>query len=115
MNDVAVSILLICAITVCLCCFLLVFHPEYDDGLLGRLGMAMITFVGVARVLRYFDEIPDHVPPNLLIMWVGLALFFGRHTYRFLRRATWKGPDWYKRNYSNKGTNLFRKRTPPLI
>jgi hypothetical protein len=87
----------------------LVFHPEYDDGLFGRLGMAMITFVAVARILKLFDDIPDYVTPNMLVLYAGLAMFFGRHTYRFLRRATWKEPSWYN-NHSGKS---FR-RTPPI-
>jgi hypothetical protein len=86
----------------------LVFHQEYDDGLFGRLGMAMITFVAVARILKFFDGIPDYVSPNMLVLYVGLSMFFGRHTYRFLRRATWKGPNWY--NQHNSGKSL---RWPP--
>jgi hypothetical protein len=114
MNDVAVVVVLFCAIAVALCCLLLVFHPEYDDGLFGRLGMAMVTFVAVARILKLFDGIPDVVSPNMLALYVGLAMFFGRHTYRFLRRATWRGPTWYTRN-SGKATGLrfFTEDTPP--
>jgi hypothetical protein len=100
------------SIMVTLSCLVLVFHPEYEDGLIMRVGLVAIVFASVARVARLFDGTPDYLSPVAITLWTGLALFLCMHTYRFLKRATWKGSTWYPHT-SGKAFNFFRRRVPP--
>jgi hypothetical protein len=92
----------VCAIVTFMCCVVLIFHPDYNDGLLGRLGMSLIAVVAATRVFKLFDlHQYDWVSSNLVIIWAGVALFFSQHAYSFLHRAKWKGPHWYYRRGSS--------------
>lgn len=93
--------LIVCAFLVFACCTVLIFHHDYEDGLIGRIGLALMGLAAFSRVHNGFivvfldgDVIPITNIGNLL--WTGAAIFLTRHTARFLwRRQTMKGsPEW---------------------
>lgn len=77
----------------------LVFHSDYEDGLVGRLGLALIAFAAYSGFMRILDrEFQAYVSPVWLLLWAGLALFLLRHLWRFLRwhrtgEGDWRGTD----------------------
>ena len=75
-----------CAAIVLVICVALIFHCHYEDGLFGRIGlivMALASFARIAQVVEADFEI--EVSRVGLALWAGLALFLGRHFYRFWR------------------------------
>jgi len=113
MNELAIFLVLISAELVFLSCCVLVFHPDYHDGLLMRAGLVIIAFCAVSRIARLVDGTPDYLNPVAIALWVGLAMFMGGHLYRFLRRVTWKGPTWYPKNSIPKSFGINKKIQPP--
>ena len=67
---------------------LLVLHQDYEDGLIGRVGLALMAMAAMARFAGVLDAVwhghgilISHVG---IILWVGLAIFLTRHAYRFM-------------------------------
>ena len=85
-------IVLASAIFVCAVCTVLVFHPEYDDGLIRRLALAILaltSFMRVTGILEHLQncwEAPRAFGHVAILAWIGMALFFGDHFYNFLRK-----------------------------
>lgn len=68
-------------------CFLFVFHPEYEAGVLGSLGLTLIALVALSRLdAMIADPHGTYLAPRSLLMWVGVALFFGQLAWRFMKR-----------------------------
>lgn len=67
------------------CTVMLVFHRDYEDGLIGRLALSLLCIGATTRIAKLLDDIPDVVSPIQVVTWTGLALFFARHTWRFMR------------------------------
>lgn len=94
--DVSLIATLLGALVVFAACAFLVFHPAYDDGFLGRLGLSLVAVVAAARILRIVFEVGPAAPTSLAVMlYVGLALFLTRHTTNFLRRSRNRDHTWY--------------------
>lgn len=97
-------IALVAAIAVCGACVMLIFHHDYDDGLIGRIGLGLIALASLAvatlAIDRAFHDMPLRIPQNVMtFLWCGLTLFFGRHVWRFLRRrsrAARGDGDWWQ-------------------
>jgi len=73
----------------------LVLHPHYEDGLLGRLALAGLALAGLGRagtILESGYEIDLSWVAALL--WWSLTLFMVRHLYRFLRWRRCGGNEW---------------------
>ena len=72
-------------------CVILVLHPQYEDGLVGRLGLTLIALVAWARFLAVCDTMWHHEPVHVtslwlsITLWAGLSIFLSRHLWRFLR------------------------------
>jgi hypothetical protein len=84
------------AVLVLAVCMLLVLHPDYHAGLFGNTGLALIALAAVTRlagILEYGSEV--HITPLGVMLWIGLALFLGRHACHFLHRWATRGPTWY--------------------
>lgn len=76
-------------------CVILVLHPDYEDGLVGRIALALLGVGALARLLAMFSaDRPLLFSPIALLIWAGLALFFARHFYRFMRRRKRGTGDW---------------------
>lgn len=65
----------------------LVFHPEYHDGLVRRIGLSCIGLGAWLRVLDILQAGWEHRPFSkmALLVWVGVAIFLMDHFYNFLR------------------------------
>lgn len=90
-------IALVAAVAVCAACVMLIFHHDYEDGLLGRVGLSLIALASFATVIRavdtWIDDLPLRIPENtMLLLWCGLTIFLCRHVWRFLRRS--RSVDW---------------------
>lgn len=73
----------------------LVLHPDYEDGLVGRIGLALIGIAALARVLGILtSEHPRQFSSIALMLWIGLALFMLRHAWRFMRWRRCGEGDW---------------------
>lgn len=88
---------------VLLVCVVLMLHPHYEDGLLGRLALAVIALAAYGRAgviwERGFDIYLSWVA---IALWCGLALFLGRHLYRFINWRRCGSNEW--REGSREGT-----------
>lgn len=88
-----------CALTVSMVSTLLVLHRDYEDGLLGRIGLSFMALAGSARAMHLLIhglDMPSN--PIAVLLWIGLALFMVRHLYRFMRwrrsgEYDWRGVD----------------------
>jgi fructose-specific component phosphotransferase system IIB-like protein len=67
-------------------CVLLIFHPDYEDGFFGRIGLTLIGIAGFARLVSVFGD-AHPVTPIGMVLWLGVAIFLVRHCWRFLRRG----------------------------
>lgn len=78
-----------------ICCLLFVFHPEYEVGALGIIGLGIIAVVALSRLESMIED-PDavYLAPRAVLMWVGVALFFGQLAWRFLKRWRCKDGGW---------------------
>lgn len=97
MTSIAVSAILtlVCATIVALVAVTLILHQEYEDGLVGRLGLCGICLGAIVRG----SEIAAlgaavAVPPVGVLIWISLAVFLSRHLYRFLRWHKRRDYDW---------------------
>lgn len=88
-------------------CVVLVFHPEYEDGVFGRLGLALLGIAAIARVLGiiggWLDDASFRITEVGLILWIGLAIFLSRHLYRFLRWRHVGEHDWRSADHTITG------------
>lgn len=92
-------IIFFCAALIFAVCLVLVFHKDYEDGLIGRLALALIGITSLARVIGILENDFDvRFSPIAIGLWIGLALFFGRHLYRFLRWKRIGEHDWRPAN-----------------
>jgi hypothetical protein len=75
-------------------CVMLVLHPDYEDGIVGRAALAGISMVAFSRWAGIvFEEVTVHRPFSALL-WGALAVFFARHAYRFLSGRRRVGNEW---------------------
>ena len=85
---VAAVVSMLAAVVALSCCLILIFHKDYEDGMLGRIGLVMIAFAAFARVTNVLFSLNHHGPGALAVLgWVGIALFLGRLTYRFVQKT----------------------------
>ena len=80
-----------CALFVFVITLILVLHPQYEDGIIGKLGLICLSFAALAR-LSNLAEVWIAVPAAALnypkigaLFWVGLSPFPGHHFYNFCR------------------------------
>lgn len=83
----AVMLVLLGVCAVVACTVMLIFHRDYEDGLIGRLALALICIGALTRMAKLLDEVPDVVSPIQVVTWTGLGLFFIRHSWRFMRNV----------------------------
>ena len=75
---------------------ILVWHDQYEDGLIGRIALGGVCIAGlVVTLAEVFDSVRYTAPLEFKIMAVSIALFMLRHVYRFLRyvrtgQGAWK-------------------------
>lgn len=111
MTESAMSIICaICAALVLACCVTLVLDKDYEDGLFGRLGLALLAVGATARCLDFMVQLTDmRVSGAGTFVWMGLALFLCRHLYRFRRYRSSGEYDWRhadRRQLGGKGGKL---------
>lgn len=85
------------ALAIMCCAWFLVFHCEYEDGVIGRVALAGLAVTEMLIVMEWLIE--DSVPePLATTFYVQLffALFLMRHVYRFLRWRTRGDHEWRK-------------------
>lgn len=91
------------ALIVAVICTLLVFDRDYEDGLFGRIALAAIAIASFARAIGILERGFDlHLGAIPTVLWLGLAVFFARHYYRFrMWRASadhaWRPADKFRR------------------
>lgn len=87
-----------CAAVVFVVCTALILHRHYEDGIVGRVALALLAVAAFARCLAIAQAWMGQAPETqfnsiALLVWIGLALFLARHLLRFLRRRrceTWR-------------------------
>ena len=80
------------AIIMCVITLFLVFHCDYEDGLVGRISLVSIFFSELVLSIDVFSDISSvDMTRVLLIAQFGVTLFFIRHVYRF---SMWR---WFKK------------------
>ena len=76
----------LCALAVSVVCTLLVLHPQYNDGIIGRLGLTLIAIAAFARAATVISGTSYTVSNVGAMLWIGLAIFMLRHLNNFYRR-----------------------------
>ena len=76
---------LIAALIILCVCVTLIFHCEYEDGLIGRIALAGISIAEFALVVDALDGSEYHIMPSTFIVQISLCVFLLRHLYRFLK------------------------------
>lgn len=94
--DVTVLIVAMSSLTVLIVSTVLVFHPDYEDGLVGRLALGLMAMASYVRFAELLEDNFTHRPFGTVavVLWFGLALFMARHLYRFLRWRRDGDCDW---------------------
>lgn len=80
-------IVLACAALVCAICTVLVFHPDYNDGLIRRTALALLAIGSYLRfvgILEHHDGLVRTYSNVAILIWLGLALFMADHLRHFL-------------------------------
>lgn len=80
-------IVLIALISVCLMSYYLIICEDYDDGVIGRLALGVLSFtsgLGFVQCL-YGKAVFDPVSQSF---FVAVAIFEGRHIYRIYKGKT---------------------------
>ena len=76
------------AIIVCALCSVLVFHPDYDDSWIRRVGLALLavgSYIRIVGILEHADGIGRAFSNVAILVWFGLAIFMCDHFFKFLR------------------------------
>lgn len=82
--NVFLDIVSLCALIVGVICVFLVLHPQYNDGLFGRLGLVIIGISAFARAANLFTGDSPPVSNIGAMLWIGLAIFLSRHLSIFM-------------------------------
>lgn len=72
----------------------LVFHCKYEDGLIGRIALAVLFFGNAIVFGEYLNGVEYQVNPTTLTIQSGITLFLVRHVYRFLKWNKTGANDW---------------------
>jgi preprotein translocase subunit SecG len=89
-------VVFVAAMVVLAVCALLVLHRDYHAGLSGNAGLGLLALVALS-CLTGIIEGEVRITPHAALLWIGLALFLGRHACKFLQRWLHRGPTWYAR------------------
>jgi hypothetical protein len=85
----------LCAALVAAVSIILILHHEYEDGLIGRIalsGLGLGAIVRVTEIVSHGASLP--VTPVGVLIWISLAMFLGRHLFRFIRWKHSGDYDW---------------------
>jgi hypothetical protein len=87
----SLTVLTLCVFVVLVCCAFLVFHPNYQLGPVGTLGLTLLGLAAASRFEHLMEAVIDGgtvaPSPKAILAWFGSALFFGQLTWRFVRRC----------------------------
>jgi hypothetical protein len=93
-----------CATLVSLLCVFLVLHQQYEDGLFGRAALAGISISGFLRAATLTENSFDvDLSWITVLLWVSAALFFSRHTFRFIRWTKVGNHAWPRHSADKQG------------
>ena len=88
-------IVFIAATAVLIISLVLVFHPEYEDGLLGRFALCLICMAAFALGSNIIDaDFAAQFNRPGIMLWMGICIFLCRHFYRFMRWRHCGEFDW---------------------
>ena len=90
------NLYVICSLIICLVSTFLVIHPDYEDGLVGRLALLTLSLAGAVAVGEWVDGVVYELNPTSLAIQLGLSVFLLRHVYRFNKWANGGSFDWRK-------------------
>lgn len=86
----------------------LVFTPAYDDGVIGRVGLLLVSFMSASIVMEMFEGVEYDPLPQTTYMLLGFAIYLTWHTVKFYRRAHKSGILFTKRRAKDED---FRTRS----
>lgn len=73
---------------VCVLPLAFMFHDDYDDRLIGRIGLAIISFAGFVFTVRLVTGRITFLWPETQALLIGSALYLGWHYARFVLRMS---------------------------
>lgn len=105
-----------CSLVICCVTTVLMVHPKYEDGVVGKLSLLCIAGSCAVVVGEWFDGVVYEVNPTTLGVQVGLSIFFLRHIYRFSKWVKHGSFDWRKNEKNAPASDvvcpLLRPRSP---
>ena len=90
------TVFIMFALVICSLSVFLVSSCEYEDGLFGRIALALIAlseFIIIVDALIHDGDYGDILPTTLTLQ-IGIGIFLIRHAYRFLRWRNDGEYDW---------------------
>lgn len=93
MNAVAIGIFIVACIVLVAVPVHFIFHEVYEDGLVGRLGLAGVAFTAAMSLGQWLVSLVDGDPSTFavsnltVLMTSGFAVFLCWHLFRFHRRV----------------------------
>ena len=72
--------------SVCVVPLAFMFHDDYDDRLIGRIGLAVISFAGFVFSVRLLTGKVGAMWPETAALIIGVAVYLGWHYTRFVLR-----------------------------
>lgn len=86
MNIILTEFVALCALSVSVICTMLILHPQYNDGILGRIALSLIAIAGYARAMTIISGTSMSISNVGAMLWVGLSIFMIRHYMNFHKR-----------------------------
>jgi len=96
MSAVFYDVVAACALVVSIVCTILILHPKYDDGLMGRVALALIAIAGYARAAVMIQGNGEPSSNIGALLWIGLCIFLCRHYRNFYQRKDLPAADKVK-------------------
>lgn len=90
------GVLILATVIVFVSALTFVFHPDYDAGFFGTIGLGCLAIASAARFAVVVTGEGPSASPYSLLIWCGLSLYFGSRLGSFLVRSKKKGPTWYE-------------------
>ena len=109
------SLYVILCLIVALVSIFLVAHTRYEDGVIGKIALAILAIGNLVVLSEWFNGVTHEVNPTTIFIQFGVAGFLVRHAYRFRQWVKTGANDWRKNEVSNHPSNTSDSVNCPFL